>query len=389
MAILYGTTADGESLPVEVNQLGQLVAEGLPGQQGPPGPPGIGQLPPDPFEGAILGWQDNTLAWLGGSTPLPPGTFGPILSYANGVLEFGSAPDLVYGQAIYLSDAEGNPYVYSLRSSTIDSVVESYYSATCDEPLNGPTSRLFDGSLDSYLKGTSYGCATFTMQTWSPTNGTVYMIVDLVPGADFNKRNDYIEINGRNYTSEYKSAYSSTGNPKVALDISRTPLAIGSTVSICGQAFHANPQLYGFQDSVGPLTNSGLLLQLQDSSNLEWFSVGDVVQTSEQGVEAKVVAVDPLAPSLSVDGGSWLGADGSGDPLGQVNVDTRPLQGQGSVQSVTNNSVVLRADNGEWKADEYITAPEQEVALRYANDAFQALRSSSLSKEQVQDDGKE
>ena len=43
MAILFGTTADGESLPVQVNEFGQLVAQGVPGEQGiqgPPGPPG-------------------------------------------------------------------------------------------------------------------------------------------------------------------------------------------------------------------------------------------------------------------------------------------------------------------------------------------------------------
>ena len=40
MAILYGTTADGQSLPVQVNEFGQLVAQGVPGAQGEPGPPG-------------------------------------------------------------------------------------------------------------------------------------------------------------------------------------------------------------------------------------------------------------------------------------------------------------------------------------------------------------
>ena len=80
MAILYGTTAAGDSLPVEVNEFGQLVAQGLQGSEGPPGPPGIGQLPPDPFEGALLGWEDGALAWVGGGVPVPPGTFGPIPS---------------------------------------------------------------------------------------------------------------------------------------------------------------------------------------------------------------------------------------------------------------------------------------------------------------------
>ena len=40
MATLYGTTADVESLPVQVNEFGQLVAQGLPGEQGIQGPPG-------------------------------------------------------------------------------------------------------------------------------------------------------------------------------------------------------------------------------------------------------------------------------------------------------------------------------------------------------------
>ena len=49
MATLFGTTAEGESLPVQVNEFGQLVAQGLPGLQGPPGPEGpmgpVGNVP--------------------------------------------------------------------------------------------------------------------------------------------------------------------------------------------------------------------------------------------------------------------------------------------------------------------------------------------------------
>lgn len=40
MPILYGTTSDGESLPVQVNEFGQLVAQGLEGPPGPEGQPG-------------------------------------------------------------------------------------------------------------------------------------------------------------------------------------------------------------------------------------------------------------------------------------------------------------------------------------------------------------
>lgn len=77
--ILLGTQSNGETLPVQVDEFGRLVAEGLQGTEGPPGPPGSPgadggdfPLPPDPFEGAYLGWYDDQLAWLGGGGT-PPG----------------------------------------------------------------------------------------------------------------------------------------------------------------------------------------------------------------------------------------------------------------------------------------------------------------------------
>jgi len=93
MAVLYGTTETGETIPIQANSSGQLVAMGLQGVQGPPGqqgqqgeqgPPGpegniYDQLPPDPWEGAFLGWQAGELAWLGEEPIiLPPQTVGPI-----------------------------------------------------------------------------------------------------------------------------------------------------------------------------------------------------------------------------------------------------------------------------------------------------------------------
>ena len=59
---LYGTQSNGETLPVQVDDTGRLVAEGLqgpkgdPGEQGPPGANGGSfPLPADPYEGALLG----------------------------------------------------------------------------------------------------------------------------------------------------------------------------------------------------------------------------------------------------------------------------------------------------------------------------------------------
>ena len=74
---LYGTQSNGETLPVQVDEFGRLVAEGLQGIEGPPGPEGppgddggAFPLPPDPYEGALLGWSNDELAWVdGGGTP--------------------------------------------------------------------------------------------------------------------------------------------------------------------------------------------------------------------------------------------------------------------------------------------------------------------------------
>lgn len=65
MAILYGTTADGESLPVQVNEFGQLVAQGVPGPPGPEGPQGP---PGDGGDGPALAQGFFDPVWGSSST---------------------------------------------------------------------------------------------------------------------------------------------------------------------------------------------------------------------------------------------------------------------------------------------------------------------------------
>lgn len=91
--VLYGTQSNGETLPVQVDDTGRLVAEGLQGQEGPQGPPGqpgadggAFPLPPDPYEGALLGWLNGGLAWVGNTPiPIPEEVFGPITAYDTGI----------------------------------------------------------------------------------------------------------------------------------------------------------------------------------------------------------------------------------------------------------------------------------------------------------------
>ena len=67
--ILYGTTSSGESLPVQVDGTGRLVAEGL---QGPPGQDGEGVPEPYGEDGSVLTIQDGVPAWVVPSPPEPP-----------------------------------------------------------------------------------------------------------------------------------------------------------------------------------------------------------------------------------------------------------------------------------------------------------------------------
>ena len=57
-------------------------------------------------------------------------------------------------------------------------------------------------------------------------------------------------------------------------------------------------------DTIANVSNN--VLTLQGNTNIEYFQPGDEVQT---GVE--IVSVDTAAPSITVDGGEWSGADGT------------------------------------------------------------------------------
>ena len=185
--ILLGTQSNGETLPVQVDATGRLVAEGLkgdtgdPGSQGPPG--GSFPLPPDPYEGALLGWLDGELAWIG--TPpvvLPEGMFGPILSYVEGqvVVEGKVLEGVENGVYLTQTDIEGNPTNPLWNQSAIWST-----GGTSPEgdPVSLPT--CFDG--DETTKG---GAAGGTL--WTPPEPILYeSSIDVKV-----RKNSRIDING-------------------------------------------------------------------------------------------------------------------------------------------------------------------------------------------------
>ena len=154
--ILLGTQSNGETLPVQVDGFGRLVAEGLQGPegpegpQGPPGPEGPSfVLPPDPYEGALLGWLNNELAWVGTPpVPIPPGVFGPIVSWDpnSGFLDIeGPIPDDIGpGVYVYQCDEQGNYYTAGWNTSQVWS--DFVAPDTSFYPDAGPE-NLFDGNF--------------------------------------------------------------------------------------------------------------------------------------------------------------------------------------------------------------------------------------------------
>ena len=119
--VLYGTQSNGDTLPVQVDATGRLVAEGLQGQEGPQGPPGQPganggsfPLPPDPYEGALLGWLNGGLAWVGNTPiPIPEEVFGPITAWdpqSSMLTVQGEIPeDIAGGVFLTQTDQYGRP----------------------------------------------------------------------------------------------------------------------------------------------------------------------------------------------------------------------------------------------------------------------------------------
>ena len=87
--ILYGTQSTGETLPVQVDATGRLVAEGLDGPTGPEGPVGpegpegpAGAGVPQPYgaEGDVLTIVNGAPAWAANIPPEPPIPQGAYIS---------------------------------------------------------------------------------------------------------------------------------------------------------------------------------------------------------------------------------------------------------------------------------------------------------------------
>ena len=353
MAILYGTTAGGDSLPVEVNELGQLVAQGLAGQPGPPGPPGLPELPPDPFEGAILGWKDNTLSWLGGSVPLPAGTYGPIVAYESGVLTLETAVSLPYLTRLDLTDAQGSPLNFSYSTSLIANVESGESPITFDQVYN-PDDNTSIPNQTSVANGQRF-LVSDLFAKYTNDNESV-SAKDLIPGLQFV---------WRIFQSESPDGVTSVGSGFAANET--FPISTWKNgyfdckYATCAlyTSFSASPGDVVAQGTIG--SRSQDVLTFIDASNLNRFSVGDVVQAPD----VRILSISPETAQITTSPGNWRGINGSGSVGGATRAFTADVTGTGTVQTCVGDTIVLREDNTHWAIGGYVTAPDQNLAVRY------------------------
>ena len=163
--------ADSSIVPVACNDKGEILLEepieGPPGQDGQDGQDGEDgkdgkdgkdgiQLPPDPYEGALLGWLNSGLAWIG--TPpidVPEGVFGPITSWSpnDGLLTVrGSIPPSV-GHGVYIYQVDESFEEYTKDDWLTNKLWRN--TVTPSHSLDGgPVAALFDADLTSSARKT-------------------------------------------------------------------------------------------------------------------------------------------------------------------------------------------------------------------------------------------
>jgi len=383
-----------ESIPNDVEIQGDLTVTGLingsigvgeqgpEGPEGPAGPPGQDgadgedgadlDLPPDPFEGALLGWQDGELAWLGGSIPIAPGTFGPFTyDSAGSYLTVPQTVDLANGVQVYMSDSSGNPVTNSGMTSKIKRVSGTNLYFTDATSLQfykvgdevQPQVYITSIDIENALVGVSGG-------NWRGTDGS---------GNQGDNRY-HPDSDWENQTSMSASASLPIFDPE-----SDTFIGIGPELNKGG------PWWCHINLTTPIVCNSNIKLHLNPEGQLKataLFAINDgspiysqenpppgymEIPAPESGIITKISLgrqtswLDKTAlfmQRILVDDREMITAAIT-ETIGEERF-YKPQSGSGSVQACVDSTIILRADNREWISGYYVTAPEQRIALRNA-----------------------
>ena len=219
--ILLGTQSNGETLPVQVDAFGRLVAEGLQGTagpEGPEGPPGVDggsfPLPPDPFEGAVLGWYNGELAWLNEGIPIVPGLIGPITDWnpQNGILSVDGTfpPDIDNGVYLWLCEQDGS--LYRQNCVVSDKWMQNAIITSGEPDPNYPEINAFDGDTETvWYAVASAGVGSQCRVTFDPPLvGTTSVFWE---NASNSYSTNYIRFNNGAWQNPQANAFIETFGP--------------------------------------------------------------------------------------------------------------------------------------------------------------------------------
>ena len=333
---------------------GQDGAQGPPGQdgeQGPPGQDGIDgiPLPPDPYEGAILGWQDGGLAWLGDVVVLPENTYGPF-TYDAGYLTVPQMVDIPYLAWVVMTDEKG--------------IVQSYNPQT--DPITLINNNVLTFSSNRDIEYFRPGDVVKESGTGNPDwNETQIWSANFTGWRD-NPKNAFdgdADTEASNIISTPAGVMIFSPNP---------PINVVSSFKFFHKTGDASTKRYRINEGAWVTTPNGGLVDTGFTGKLNKFEFGD--KRDEYGgsityfevdgkllVDAtstyKVVSTNKAASQITVDGGTWA--------LGERLRSPNNFSGAGSVQVTTSNAIVLREDNYEWIDGFYVTVPAQRIARRH------------------------
>jgi len=300
MAILFGTQSNGETLPVLVDQYGNLLAKGIEGPQGPPGnpgTPGVGELPPDPYEGALLGWLNNELAWIGTPpVPIPEGRFGPISGWdPAGLLTVeGDIPSQIkQGVYVYQCNEDGTIYVDGWNNSKNWSTDTSSSGAL----ENGTWTQCFDGTRYVYDgSGPSNGPALGGGTLYFSPPALTGQVVTAGVRASSEATTKVFQVNGTSINIPFGSGSNLYQEVEIDLGSSRSITTISTTSPDAGswaQFFWiaVDGALLADQGEYPSAPNLNLRVQSINGQNLigspnrtDNFSIGKYLRVPEQNV---------------------------------------------------------------------------------------------------------
>ena len=205
--VLYGTQSNGETLPVQVDATGRLVAEGLqgqpgepgqpgqpgpPGEQGPEGPPGAG-VPEGGEEGDYLQIIDGTPTWAPWVAPPEPPPADYVALVNTGLTSWGNQTLRGADGSIQTDQPDWDAYARSLPNyespgkSKTGMSSEGITSLTFKVDLRGASAWYLQIWIGWQIRNTQ-GMSTNWTSRLTNNNDQVSSVVDQI---DFSCGNTY------------------------------------------------------------------------------------------------------------------------------------------------------------------------------------------------------